>query len=209
MSNLFIYFLIDPRDSHIKYVGQTRRGKKRLRDHLRAASNPSHHGMRKLYNWIAELQRDGLDPEFRVVEYAESADKLDEAETYWGEFCIQLGCPLKNVAPFGSNGKWCLSPDGIRAISIDRAGELHHFFGKRHRIETIELMRKAHVGKKWTREQIEKRAQKRRKPFICVETGEVFDSIGDFVAKGKGSPAVKRVLCGQQETINGFHYRRI
>ena len=59
------------------------------------------------------------------------------------------------------------------------------------------------------RGQIEKRAAKRRKPFICIETNETFDSISDFVSKGKGSSAVKRVLNGKQETVNGLHYRRI
>ena len=50
-----------------------------------------------------------------------------------------------------------------------------------HRPETIELMRSAHVGKTWTTEQIEKRAAKKRKPFICVETGQVFQGMGDAV----------------------------
>lgn len=70
-------------------------------------------------------------------------------------------------------------------------------------------MQRAHAGRKWTPEQIEKRAQKKRRPFVCVETNEVFASISDFVSRGGGSAAVKRVLNGHQETINGFHYRRI
>ncbi len=207
MFNIIIYFLIDPRDGSVRYVGQTRNGLQRYKDHLRLAETPEWHGMRKLYYWIRSLQKKGLQPELRVVEYLDNVDQLDEAEIYWGELCKSLGCPLTNVAPFGSNGKWKLTEQGL--AKRKRVGPDHHHWGKSPKPSTIAKMKAAHAGKTWTVEQIAKSAAARRKPFKCVETNEIFKSIQDFVDRGYGSSRVKHVLNGHCETYKGFHFERI
>ncbi len=208
--DIIIYFLIDPRDESICYVGQTRRGaQRRLKDHLRMISNPKHHGMQKLYNWIASLDRIGLQPEIRVVECLTSVSQLDEAEIYWGELCRSLGCPLKNVAAFGCSGRWALTDTGRLSIK-DRTGEKHQFFGKSHKPSTIEKMKKAHAGKTWTPEQIEKSASARRKPFICVETGQVFSGMRDAITTfGFGKQYILAVLRGDRESVKGHSFRYV
>lgn len=210
MSNLFIYFIIDPRNGNICYVGQTRRGKTRFTQHTKnATENPTYHGMKRLYSWIAKLIQLGFKPEYRIVEYIDSIDELDSAEIYWGELCKSLGCPLKNIASFGCNGKWFLTEEGREKLSEGRMGALHPMYGKKHKHSTIEKMKIAHVGKQWTPEQIEKRAAKRRKPFICSETGERFECIRDFIEKGHGTSRIKDVLNKHAETYHGYHYVRI
>lgn len=163
----------------------------------------------KLYSWICKVQLLGCEPTVRVVEYCDSIASLDGAEIYWISHCRALGCPLTNITEGGRNGSWFAGEDEKRRRSESRMGKLHPMFGKTHRESTITKMKAAHVGRKWTPEQIERRAAKRRRPFMCVETGETFASIGDFVVRGHGSSAVKHVLNGHQETINGLHYRRI
>lgn len=206
IKKFLIYFLLDPRDGAICYVGQTRRGLKRIQEHLKVDVKV---GMQKLYNWIRSLKRVGLLPEYRIVEYVDSIEQLDEAEIHWGELCRSLGCPLKNVAQFGSNGQWKFTREHREALTTGRMGPLHHFYGKNHRPETIEKMRLAHAGKTWTSEQVEKRAAKRRKPFRCLETGEIFGSIADFIAKGYGTGKIKQTLNGHRPDYKGLHYERL
>jgi hypothetical protein len=149
-----------------------------------------------------------LEPEIRLVEYCEVSE-LDPFEIFWIGFCRELGCPLTNTTEGGRNGSWFAGEDEKRRRSESRMGPLHPMFGKSHRPETIAKMKSAHAGKTWTPEQIEKSAAKRRRPFRCVETGELFSSISDFVSKGHGSSQIKRVLNGHCETFKGLHYERI
>lgn len=55
-----IYLLIDPRNNHVRYVGQTDDIKQRLLCHRNQKRKP-------VGKWIAELESMGLSPEVRVV----------------------------------------------------------------------------------------------------------------------------------------------
>lgn len=204
---IFIYFLIDPRDSSIRYIGQTRRGMSRPTGHMDIARKNLKRS--KVYSWLRKLDKLNLEPVVRIVEFCDSIEQLDEAEIYWIAHCRFLGCQLTNITEGGRNGSWIAGEDERRRRSESRLGELHPMFGKTHKSSTIKKMQKSHAGKVWTAEQIERRARLRRKPFTCIETGEVFESIKDFVKRGHGSSEIKNVLNGHRTTFKGLHYERI
>lgn len=61
-----IYLLVDPRDNHVRYVGQTAGDpKRRLYTHLRAGKNNAHTMSAR---WIRGLLAEDLKPEMRIVE---------------------------------------------------------------------------------------------------------------------------------------------
>ena len=67
----WLYYLIDPRDNVVKYVGISRDPVKRLQNHKQEKSNKG-----KLA-WIKELKKMGLSPELRFV--TEADDKQAKA----------------------------------------------------------------------------------------------------------------------------------
>lgn len=93
---------------HIVYAGQTRVGlKKRQRGHLSASRTGSNLPSAK---WI----RDNVDNvRFKVLDVAETADKLNDLEIFWIAHLKQLGQAELNLLPGGSNNPrdWVPSED--------------------------------------------------------------------------------------------------
>jgi hypothetical protein len=83
--------------------------------------------------------------------------------------------------------------------------------------ETREKLRKANLGKKQSKETIEKRKnsiknsayirtnEKHRKPIKCIETGEIFESVKDAMQKYNLTTLVGH-LKGRYKTCKGKHY---
>jgi len=59
---IFIYGLVDPRDTKVYYVGRTTRPKARLDQHINAKAN----GPKR--RWISDLIDNGLYPEMLILE---------------------------------------------------------------------------------------------------------------------------------------------
>lgn len=68
-----VYFLIDPRDSVIRYVGCSRNTAARLVTHLREPNSNGPHRQPKKDAWLKELASGGITPRIKVV--FESKDK--------------------------------------------------------------------------------------------------------------------------------------
>ncbi len=62
----FIYFLIDPRDGTVRYVGCTEQPAKRLKEHVHLARCASNKGSR-CKAWVRQLLAAGIEPEIKVV----------------------------------------------------------------------------------------------------------------------------------------------
>lgn len=76
-SKYLIYGLRDPRTNEIRYVGQTRRGLKRPRQHLKSSNiNFNNH----LKNWVSELERANLAPEIHIFEELNGPENLSSEE---------------------------------------------------------------------------------------------------------------------------------
>ena len=130
----FIYKLLDPETLEIRYVGKANNPDDRLKQHIAH----SRHQAKETHAgyWIASLWKRGLKPILEIIEEVPFAI-WEARELYWIEWHLQHGHPLTNTY-FGGKGVSMIPP------------------------ETREKMRKAHLGKKPTPEQIAKRASAMR-----------------------------------------------
>lgn len=100
-----IYFLVDPRDQTIRYVGKTQNrfgAEERVRQHLRDAQASNTRLF--LHKWLRKLLSIDEKPILRVVEYLFNGNELSKAECDWIELGHQLGWPLTNTARGGNGG---------------------------------------------------------------------------------------------------------
>lgn len=95
--NSGIYALVDPRTFELRYIGLSENLKSRRRQHSKP--NSSTQGPH-LMNWIQNLQKDNLKPEFLVLEYCSIKD-LSENEVFWISYFKGLGCRLTNLTSGG------------------------------------------------------------------------------------------------------------
>ena len=108
----YIYYLADPRNGEVKYVGRTVNLKSRLKNHLNKAKNK---GTRRV-NWITSLRSEGVKPSLIVV------DKVPLGEgRFWEKFWISQflvwGFDLLNYL----GGK-----DGLSLVNETTFVEGHH-----------------------------------------------------------------------------------
>ena len=83
--------------------------------------------------------------------------------------------------------------------------------GKKHTEETKRRMSESHKGHKLSDETIRKMKENSGKIIRCVETGIVYDSIGDACRKTgyKSKTGISRCCKGLQETYNGLHWEYV
>lgn len=118
----FIYALIDPLTREARYVGKTILPfKKRLQGHYKDARAGNRW---RTSRWLLALERAGLKPDIVELEVVPFAESWAEAERFWIEYLKYLGARLTN-ATLGGEG----APG--RTLSAD----------------TIEKMRRSHIGK--------------------------------------------------------------
>ena len=96
-----VYILIDPRDSRIRYVGQTTQAPaKRLRAHCNASKKQRSH----LARWVACVLRDGRIPQIVPVAVAETRQRLNDLEIAFIDVVRGAGAKLVNATPGGEGG---------------------------------------------------------------------------------------------------------
>ena len=112
-----IYALIDPRTLLIRYIGLTKRGLERVRDHRKVRREVTHRS-----RWIDELRNLGLEYQFAVLQVVEDVDRLPAAEQWWIAYGKACGWPLTNATD-GGEGTLNPSPE-TKAKMRDRLREL-------------------------------------------------------------------------------------
>jgi hypothetical protein len=111
----FIYGLVDPRTSEVRYVGKTAgcphgRWKIHMRDKM------------DLYKvrWINTLKTIGLQPDLLIIEYGDwSRDELNARECWWIEHGRRWGWDLTNGTR-GGDGLVDPSPETLAKMSASR-----------------------------------------------------------------------------------------
>lgn len=92
----WIYFLVDPRDGTIWYVGVTKNPKTRMGVHLHVARRKPAAKRPPVSNWVAMLLSEGVEPVMEVVE--ETTIALSGwKEINWIRWCRAEGYELHNV----------------------------------------------------------------------------------------------------------------
>lgn len=210
------------------YIGQSKNIEQRMRDHKSISREKNVLLKRALKKYGVENFK------YEVIEICE-LNKLDEREIYWisvlkPEYNLDTGgkgSPNHIVSPqtrkiLSEKGKefWNKLDDEIKNKIISqnlKRPKIGHEVSK----ETREKLRQHNLGKKQSEETKEKRKKTmiekkkngyiqtnsgHRKKVICVETGEVFNSLKEAIDKYNLSTLCGH-LKGKYETCKGKHYK--
>ena len=148
------------------YVGQTRSMPKRLNSYKNGYTEkqPRLHRSINKHGWSNHT--------FDIIEEC-SILLLNEREIFWGKKLDVLGKNGLNCK-IGERTQAIVSPEVGRRISASKIGMI---FSEEHKRKLSE----AHKGKKLTKEHHDKILKAsiiaKYKPIICVNTGEVFESV--------------------------------
>jgi len=223
MKKGFVYSLICPKTSDVRYVGITI-GKLayRLSKHKKDASKKGH--THKI-NWLRQLEKENLLErlEISVIEEVNAA-LLGEREAYWISYFRSVGFDLVNTAPGGSTG----SKGYKHSLEVrKRIGEAvaKRQTGKKLSTEHREKISRSLIGTKRrvgkfhtaeTKKQISEALQGRQawneKP-VCQ-----FDKLGTFVntwksiteaarSLGLSQGNISEVIAGKRKTCGGFIWK--
>ncbi len=135
-SKFIIYGLIDPRNNELRYVGQTKRGMVRVREHMKPSNVKNatgHHG-----EWLRKLSSQKINPKCIILQDVGKLEGLNDAEIWNIIYYQSLGCQLTN-----SN----LGGDG-QLLCSDEVREKFRFAAMNRSKETRHNMRMAQLGKK-------------------------------------------------------------
>lgn len=95
MSDHYIYYLIDPRDHAVFYVGQTKTPEARLQNHRFWALGTPHGHLNAKGTLIRNIMGDGYTPLMRVIDKTDR-EHADGREVYWFLALQKHGCRLLN-----------------------------------------------------------------------------------------------------------------
>lgn len=136
---IYIYGLVDPRTKQIRYIGKSIRPKGRYTDHLNDKSKTHK------VHWIQSLLKKGLKPELVILEQLNDDDNWQEYEKNWIKKGKENGWDLVNSTD-GGDGVVNLPEESKQRI-------INAWKGRKHKPETIELLRVKNKGRKHTEEQ--------------------------------------------------------
>ena len=96
----WVYGIVDPITSELRYVGQTINYNKRKGEHLYKAktNRTSNH----LYNWLGKLIANNVKPEFIIIDKV-PIESLDYWEVFYISYFKSIGCNLTNYAEGGNS----------------------------------------------------------------------------------------------------------
>lgn len=163
---------------------------------------------KKKYTYFQRALRKHGEQNFiwEIIDTANNYKELMEKEKFWIKHHNSFGKGGYNACEGGGNTKGYRLPKSSRIIigkkaSLRQKGENNPFYGKTHSDEQKAKWSKERKGRKleceWL-ENIRKARKKLCKPVINLDTGEIFNSIGDAhnsvgtvkgisdVCKGKG-----------------------
>ena len=82
--------------------------------------------------------------------------------------------------------------------------------GKKHPEETKRKISEAHKGMKLSEEHKRNISKANSKKVLCIETGEIFESINDIQRKtGIDHGSISKACNGIRKTAGGFHWREV
>lgn len=207
MSSYGLIYVIENMTNGRKYVGQTTMGiKNRWASHV-SASRRSVSGV-PLY---LSMRKHGIE-NFTIspIEEANSQAELDslEASTI-NRLKSMVGDGGYNVREGGLGGR--LSEETKRRMGDSRRGEKHFRFGKPQLPHVIEAVRKAHLGRKHSAEEIEKRrahlfgreckAETREKIAASKRGKKMSPHVMEALRRAnRGKPSSRRVRVQDMET---------
>lgn len=133
---IFIYALIDPETTQIRYIGKSIRPNERMTNHCNI-----HDGTHKAH-WLEGLCKRGLKPIVKILEEMPAHSDWQARERFWIAEGKRQGWPLTNETS-GGDGIVDLDPEA-------RAKMLKTWTGRRHKPETLLKIGAASKGRTHT-----------------------------------------------------------
>lgn len=189
------------------YIGQTVRSlNERICEHLRKKKSLVSKAIHKygLDNFIIEQ-----------IDHAHSINELNTKEQHWIDFYDCIAPNGYNQCEGGGNTfGYHHSEEAKQKMSIGhkgkKCGENNSFYGKTHSDETKKRFSELRKGRKLSDEWKKHIAESQCKKVLCVEKGEVFDSIQNAADYYNLKPThITRVCKGKRKTTGGFHWRYV
>ena len=181
------------------YVGQTTRTpEERFIDHKYCQTSNIGRAIRKYGEENFTIE---------VLEECETKEQLNEREIFWIAFFNCMVPNGYNVAE-GGQGNWERTPESIAKMS--RKGKHHTEESKAKIAASLMGDKNPNFGKPKTDEERAKlsAATKNKRPVICVETGEVFESMTAAArAKQVTVQDISRACKNPGRTAGGCHWR--
>lgn len=150
-------------------------------------------------NWIKKLLDEGHTPEIVVLEELDNIEDLDEAEDFYIRYFWSIGCPLNNSRLGGDCGIF-FDASVRKRMSQQKLGHKNPNFNRVRSPEhcaKISASLRGHKGN-------------RNIKVLCVETGEIFDSLKEAAAKLKCDAGyIGLVASGKKRFTNGYTFKKI
>jgi len=188
-----IYKITNRIDGKI-YIGQTvRRLERRWKEHCDKSSH-----CLALHNAIAKYGAENFTVE--QIDVACSVDELNAKEKYWIAFYNSVAPNGYNLTSGGESGKE-MSPESREKLSESKRGKKTWISGKHHTEETRRKISEIQTGTRMGKD------NHKSVTIKCVETGEIFDSIGEAERKyGVTRTHVCACCRGKRKTAGGYHW---
>jgi len=138
MSKNLIYVLIDPRNGEFRYIGMTKNGVSRPKEHTKESKYGDTHKAR----WIRKLQSLNLKYKIGILQELKRLDQLAAAEIKWISFYRGCGARLTNAT---DGGDGLLNP--TKEVRAKFKGENNGMYGREHTQESIEKMSESTKGR--------------------------------------------------------------
>lgn len=164
----FIYTLNHPITGEIRYVGKT---VKKLNDRLKNHIWESKQLACYRHKWIDKLTKYDLKPEIKILDIVPK-EEWQFWESYWIEQMNVWGFNLTNSTPGGDGFDWTgrvHKQESKDKMSKAKKNKPSWNKGKNLTDEHKMKLSKSHFGKKLSKESIEKRSLKIRKPVAIVD----------------------------------------
>lgn len=179
----YIYKIINDNNDKV-YVGKTTRNiNRRFKEHINCVKlyeNGLYKHQTKLYKAMSKYGVDNFHVE--IIDYASSKDELNEKEKLW----IEKLDTIENGYNISKGG------DG---------GDL--FRGHHHKEETKKYIGSLTKGKPQDKNFAKRRCIKNKKKVLCLETKEIFDSLGS-ANEVYGSSVRDSIYSGRR--CKGYHF---
>lgn len=183
-----------------KYVGQTTKTvEKRFKEHVRRKKS-------LISKAIHEFGVENFTVE--VLEECETSEQLNARECYWIAYfdCIS---PKGYNCTNGGQGGWHHTPEACARIAAANSGENHPMYGRHHTPESKALIGASSKGRRPSEETKAKlsAAQPEKHAVICIETGEIFDSVAAAARRYNINRSQIIIACQQhQRMVDGKHF---
>lgn len=203
-SKLIIYALLDPVTAEIRYIGKSCSGLARIRQHF----NPSQLASKsKKSNWLKSLLNKTLYPQIKILDIAEDKVTLSNLE--------------KSYIKQYKTDKLLNMTDGGDGYGYKRKHKVTAWNkGIKASSEAVSAMKNAKLGRKFKPRSNEEKVKisksninahkKECKPFICIETGQLYNSQREAAIDLDLNPAnISCVLNGYKKQTRGYTFKFI